>query len=159
PAYAIAAMLAGLAIGQARTRLATVVLSSACLMQLALLGYDPRGQIPRAADRAAGDALVALLASTPGDVLVPYHGRLSSAAGKGAHAHLMQVFDVLTIGDARGARLADDFRSTIRRRDFGAIVLDDRSQYVFRPDVDASYELKAELFHDPGVFYPVTGGL
>jgi hypothetical protein len=159
PAYAIAAILMGLAIGHARSRRRETGLYAACLLQMALLWYDPRPQIPRAADRAAGERLVALLRSVPGDVLVPYHGSLAREAGKAPHAHLMQVYDILKLGDARSAQLAAEFRAKIQRRAFGAIVLDDRFEYVFHRDVENSYELKATVFAEPDVFYPRTGGL
>jgi hypothetical protein len=169
PAYAITAILSGLALGlvteelqawtTARRRIVEATVYAACLIQLGLLGYDPRAQIPSAADRRAGEHLVSLLASIPGSALIPYHGHLASAAGKPAHAHLMQVFDILKLGDDRGARLAQEFRSAIRQKAFGAIVLDDRFDYVFKPDVEASYVLKSVVFSEPGVFYPVTGGL
>jgi hypothetical protein len=102
---------------------------------------------------------VSLLASIPGDTLVPYHGYLASAAGKPSHAHLMQVFDVVKIGDARSADLVEQFRSAIRRKRFGSIVLDDRVLYFLKSDVEASYVLQGDVFQDPLVFYPVTGGL
>ena len=161
PAYAAAAILVGIGVGRIarETPRWTAAAYAACVLQMALLVYDPRAQVPRAADRAAGEALVRTLQAIPGDALVPYHGNLSRAAGKGIHAHLMQVFDILKLGDARSAALAADFRAAIRGRTFGAIVLDDRSEYFFKADVEAAYVLKAVLFADPGVFYPVTGGL
>jgi hypothetical protein len=156
PAYAIVAIMVGLALGR---RAAGAALCGACVVQLVLLGFDPRAHIPRAADRAAGEHLVSLLASIPGDTLVPYHGYLASAAGKPSHAHLMQVFDVVKIGDARSADLVEQFRSAIRRKRFGSIVLDDRVLYFLKSDVEASYVLQGDVFQDPLVFYPVTGGL
>jgi len=161
PAYASAAILAGMALAWCleRGRIVAMAACAACLLQFALLGYDPRPQIPGAVDRAAGGRLVSLLESIPGDALVPYHGRLSSAAGKRAHAHLMQVFDILKLGDVRSEALGRDFRSAIRRKDFGAIVLDDRSDYFFKSEVDSSYSLKSQIFSEPNVFYPRTGGM
>jgi hypothetical protein len=102
---------------------------------------------------------VRVLQANPGDVLVPYHGNLSRVAGKSVHAHLMQVFDILKLGDQRSAVLAEEFRSAIRQQAFGAIVLDDRFEYFFKADVEAAYTLDTVLFTDPRVFYPVTGGL
>lgn len=161
PAYVAIAMLAGLGIGRIvrqRPRWVTVA-HGACFLQMALLVYDPRQQVPSAADRAAGAHLVRELEAIPGDVFVPYHGNLSRAAGKSVHAHLMQVFDILKLGDQRSAALAEDVRSAIRRQTFGAIVLNDRFEYFFKSDVEVAYTLKTVLFTDPDVFYPVTGGL
>jgi dolichyl-phosphate-mannose-protein mannosyltransferase len=169
PAYAVTAILVGLAAGTlveraraldtTRDGLAEAAIYAACLIQMALLGYDPGAQLPRAVDRAAGDHLLTVLAAVPGDVLVPYHGYLSTAAGKPSHAHLMQVHDILKFGDERSAKLADQFRTAIRHRAFDAIVLDDTTSYYFMQDVDAAYVMQAKVFSDPGVFLPVTGGI
>jgi hypothetical protein len=168
PAYAAAAILFGIVFaaaldrihrGQmARPGLAASILYGVCLAQFALLAYDPRGQLPRKADRIAGERLLDLIADVPGEVLIPSHGYLPVEVGKASNAHLMQVFDVLQLGDEHSARLADQFRSAIRDREFGAIILDNRN-YYFMAEIDASYVLQSTVFSEPGVFLPVTGGL
>lgn len=169
PAFAVTAIVVALALARlvdglrqrqdARVRWADAAAYAVCLVQLGLLGYDPRPQIPRAADRDAGEHLLRVLAAVPGDVLLPYHGYLTRAAGKPSQAHLMQVFDILKVGDEHSATLAEQFRSAIRSTTFAAIVLDDQKGYFFMPEIEASYVLQSPVFSTPGVFLPVTGGV
>ena len=71
------------------------------VVQFALLVYDPRAQLPTAADRAAGDQVVAELRGVPGDVWAPGQGYLARRAGKPVHSHIMALSDVVR-GDPRG---------------------------------------------------------
>ncbi|HUR33861.1 MAG TPA: glycosyltransferase family 39 protein [Vicinamibacterales bacterium] len=169
PAFAIIAIMLGLAVGlilgaleqrQGRRVLAAeAAVHATCLVQMALLWYDPRVQVPRPGDWAAGEHLLSVLASVPGDVLLAHHGYLPTRVGKPTHAHLMQVFDILKVGDEQSARLAAQFRSAIRQKSFAAIVLDDTSSYFFMQDINAAYALQSRVFAQPDVFYPVTGGV
>jgi Dolichyl-phosphate-mannose-protein mannosyltransferase len=169
PAFAIVAIVASLAMARlvdasrerrgASALIAEAAVYAACLLQLGLLGYDPRTQVPRAADRDAGEHFLRTVAGIQGDVLVPYHGYVSTVAGKPPQAHLMQVFDILKVGDAHSATLAQEFRAAIRDAAFGAIILDDPKTYYFLPEVEASYVLQPPLFQIPDVFLPVTGGV
>ena len=128
-------------------------------MEMTLLASDPQAQVPRAADRAAGEHLLQVLKSIRGEVLLPYHGYLPTVVGKPSHAHLMQVFDVLKIRDAHSASLAEQYRSAIRQSAFDAIVLDDNVNYFFMPEIEDSYVMQSRVFSDPGVFFPITGGV
>ena len=38
-----------------------------------------------------------------------------------------------------------------------AVLLDDRENYVFIRELEASYVLEREILTDPGAFFPVTG--
>lgn len=67
--------------------------------QFTPLLYDYRDQVPTAADRMAGDALVATLRETDGGVALPFHGYLAVKAGKEASAHGVALGDVI---QARG---------------------------------------------------------
>jgi 4-amino-4-deoxy-L-arabinose transferase-like glycosyltransferase len=167
PAYAIVAMLLGLAVAAvpreveaARAglgRWVEVAVSLAALAQMIALVYDPRAVLPRDGDRQAGDHVVRVLSGMTGDVFVPYHGYLSTRAGKRPHAHVMQVFDVLKIHTPESEALAAEHRAAIRESRFAAIVLDDGESYPFRPEVERWYVLERQLFDDPKAFLPVTG--
>ena len=169
PAYAIVAIVFGFGVGAlieavgrrqtASRTLAEVAIYAGCIVQMALLGYDPQAQLPRAADRAAGAQLLTALAGVHGDVLLPYHGYLPTVVGKPSHAHVMAVFDVLKLRDANSTALAQQFQSAIRQSAFDAIVLDDRANYPFMSEVNQFYVLKATVFSDPTAFFPVTGGI
>jgi len=166
PAYAAVAVVAGLGLasllrrdggrsggGMAR-ELAILVLVAG---QFALLAYDPRKQIPSAADREAGQGVVTRLRNTVGDVYVPFHGYLAALAGKPPFAHAQAVADVWKGGPGdRGRRiLFPALAEELRRRRFSAVVIDEE---WFSPDglVDA-YAPAERVFARPDTFRPVTG--
>lgn len=164
PACAAAAAVFGTALGR---RLAlpgrgASLAAAAGFVQLALLVYDPRAQLPTDADRRAGERVVAELAAFEGEVLVPGHGYLARAAGKRAFAHDMAIRDVLR-GPRRpeiGAFVAELEQALAERR-FAAVVLDDRVWEEELPALGRSYRLARHLFGpgSEGVFVPVTGAL
>ena len=130
----------------------------ACLAQLALLWSPPWQQVPTAADRAGGAALVTKLAAVPGPVLVPYHPHLGRLAGKATYAHEMALADVMR-GRNRGAAdaLAADVQRRLAAREFAAVVVD---QDWPRADLGASYVHSQTLWAgEPTVFWPRTGWL
>ena len=53
-----------------------------CVVQLLVLFYDPRPQLPAPGSRAAGRHLVGVIETIPGEVLLPQHGYLAALAGK-----------------------------------------------------------------------------
>lgn len=115
PAHAGTALLVGVAVAAAlghadASRVATaMVLSVAVALQSAVLVlWNPR-PLPTAADRAAGDRLVALLASLPDRVLVPSHPYYLRLADRPGHASLIAVNDMLATrpGPARDALQRD----------------------------------------------------
>src|SRR5262249_20697177 len=71
-----------------------VVAGTLAIVQLVLLAYDPRAQVPGRADVAAGDRLVEALRGLPGDVLVAHHPYLAVLAGKPPHGHLDLVHTI-----------------------------------------------------------------
>jgi Dolichyl-phosphate-mannose-protein mannosyltransferase len=166
PAYAAVCVVCGLGVaaGLAAARplaekraLAESAVYAACLAQLALLAYDPRAAVPRAADRRAGEDVLRTLGRLPGEVFVPYHPYLAGLAGKRTFAHVMPVFDVLRLELPEAGPLAERYRAAIRERRFGAIVLDEGSDYFFTPEIEASYVRARDLLADPEAFFPVTG--
>jgi hypothetical protein len=168
PVYAMLAWQVGMVVGWLREPgsstleagpkwgVARAVAPWACLLQFALLWFGPWRQIPTAADRAAGAALVAQLAAVPGPVLVPFHPHLARLAGKPTHAQQMALSDVMRGGDRQVADALDaDVRRRLRARDFAAVVVDDE---WWRADLDASYVRSRTLFVDePVVLWPRTG--
>ena len=165
PAYACLAWQTGVALGwlslAAAPASATRRLAMwACLVQLALLWFPAWRQVPTAADRAAGAALVARLAAIPGPVLIPCHPHLARLAGKATYAQQMALVDVLR---GRPQRVADALAADIRRRllarEFAAVVVD-VDQGWLQADLDASYVRAQPLFvGQPAVFWPRTGWL
>jgi hypothetical protein len=97
PAVAIAVAagrLSSTAEGAAPPKLRPAVVYALLAASVALLRFDPRPFVPTAADRAAGAELVARLAATDGDVLIPFHPFYAHLAGKRTYLHRMGVLDI-----------------------------------------------------------------
>ncbi len=165
PGFAAVAILFGLGVHgalalarrapEAKQRGAEALVLLAAAAQLAALAYDPRRFVPTAADRLAGDALVATIRATEGEVFVPAHGYLSTLAGKRAHAHEMAMEDILGIGGGKpGAALLSELRRALREKRFAMIVPDTEWH---RREIDESYRRQRDAILDPGAFFPVTG--
>ena len=114
PAYAAIALLAGLVFGAlarrargqpaGRLRWARAVAGAVLIAQVTLLAYPPGAQIPTAAERAAGTALIARLRELPGPVIVLRHPWYATLAGKGTSAAQEEaIHDVLRSDAPRGA--------------------------------------------------------
>ena len=164
PAYACLAWQTGVALGwlnRPASASATRRLAGwACVVQLALLWFPAWRQVPSAADRAAGAALVARLAAIPGPVLIPCHPHLARLAGKATYAQQMALVDVMRGQPRRVAdALAADIRRRLRARDFAAVVVDVDQDWL-QADLDAAYGRAQPLFvGQPAVFWPKTGWL
>jgi hypothetical protein len=137
PVYAAIAIVFGLALsaswrGQpdmrrgARPRACVVLTGLLLLAQFYLLAYDPRAFIPARGDDAAAARLLARVRALPGDVLVPLHGFVSSAAGKPAYAHEMAVHDLYRSGIAwqRWKQIDDALDRSLRSGRFAAVLVD-----------------------------------
>jgi hypothetical protein len=107
PAYAAIALAAGLTYGALlrgrHARIARPLLVVTVLVQLGLLAYPISAQIPTAADRAAGNQLIARLRALPGPVIVLRHPWYATLAGKGTFAQEEAIGDVLRSAATRGA--------------------------------------------------------
>ncbi|HWE30997.1 MAG TPA: hypothetical protein VHB97_23480 [Polyangia bacterium] len=114
-------------------------------------GYDPRPEIPTARDRAAGDALIARMRATPGDILIPFHPFYGYLAGKPAFLHRMGVLDVWRAGMGAPARL----EQSLTHARFAAVVMDDKIEgnWQMWPGLLAHYHV-TDQFAGPNV---VTG--
>ena len=128
-----------------------------CLLQFAVLLYNPLSRLPSAADERAGWALVEQLAARPGEVWTSHHGYLGRMAGRKTHAHEMAVTDVLRGGDGRGVAgaLAADIDRALRTGRFGAVLVD---RPWFEQVMMTAYEPEGTpVFDDADAFWPVTG--
>jgi hypothetical protein len=154
PAYAVISLLFGLAVAELDGR---AYAGALCVVQLALLLYDPRQALPTRRSRDAGRALVSLIEATPGDVFLPQHGYLSALAGKRTFAHSMAVYDVMRAGDPKdAARLVAEFHQAIGAKAFGAIIADRLDPWV-RDDIESAYQRSGPAIGDGEAFWPVTG--
>ena len=159
PACAAAALVFGPAL--ART-LATggLVTAGAALLALGqfwFVRYDPRAQLPSAADVEAGETLVARLRAVEGEVWIPDHGYLAELAGKRALAHGMTLVDLLNSSErAVAQRVMDELQRALEEKRFAVIVLDqDWSGDL--PLLSRNYAREERTYADPQTFVPVTG--
>ncbi len=162
PVYAGLAVGAALGVGALQPRASQLgarpraFLSFAVLVQFAALFESPIGQVPTAADRAAGDRLVEALREVPGDVLVLSHPHLAWRAGKPPHAQRMALYDVRRGTSAGWEVLEAEVASAIRSRRYEAVILD--VEWAWRPEgFETHYCPAGPVFEDPDVFWPVTG--
>ncbi len=168
PAYAAIAILFGLGLhrfskmaGQlplVNKYRVQVMLSIACLIQLAILGYNPYDQIPTASDLKAGYDLIHYISSVDGEVYLPDHGYLPSLAGKKTYAHHSTIWDVVRADqhNPASALLKQELKSAISRQVFSMIILDSEWNYCCQ-QIDGYYLRAGEVFPQEDVFYPVTG--
>ncbi len=156
PAFAAVALLAALGWNDLRGNAQAVTAGLLLFAQLAWLSYDPRTHLPSAADRAAGDRLVARLSAIEGDIFVPHHGYLGRLAGKPEFAHTLAMDNLFLDDDGPARRdLEAGMRLALAEKRFAAVLLESDGRY----GVDLnSYDAREALFESPDVFWPVTGG-
>ncbi|MGZ3443747.1 MAG: hypothetical protein ACXVDD_29705, partial [Polyangia bacterium] len=85
-------------------------------------GYDPRIFLPTERDRTAGDALIARMRATDGEILIPFHPFYAHLAGKRTYLHRMGVLDIGRAGMGAPVGLAE----AIAAHKFALVVMDDK---------------------------------
>lgn len=140
--------------------LALVLLQFACLVVdprslyqpgRPTLLYDPSALLPTAAHRQASTELVEFLRRQPGDVLVPFHGRVAGLAGKPAGLHAQALNDLMQrfaadqnnhTGSPMSARafeaLRHDLLRDLQARRWSVIVLDGERGRLFEQVLEAA---------------------
>lgn len=158
PAYAATALLAGLACAELQRvhRVAGPALVAAALvLQIGVLAYPIKAQIPTGADRVAGAELLSRLRMLRGHVVVLRHPWYGTESGHGAFAHGEGITDVLRSTDRRGA---DSLRATLPRAldHVSAVVLDGGfDTAVFGPELARDFRLVSQAI-TPSPLYPLT---
>jgi hypothetical protein len=162
PAYAALALLAPLGVfalvseSRLRTWLACAGLA-AIAVQLALLWYPPRKELPTETDRQAGEKFLHRLAEIGGDVWMPSHGYLTSELSGKSHAQTVAMGDVLTGGGPEKDALRAEIQHAVHDQRFSAIVMD-FTDPLFQGELKQRYEkVPGDLFSDRAAFFPVTG--
>jgi len=127
-----------------------------CMLQFAVLLYNPMRLVPRAEDVAAGRDLVEKLRRSAGTLLVSSHEYLLPMAGKPEHFHVMPFMDVVKSGNGTvERRLLEDLRDALRTQKYSLIVLDGRDW--LSDEVEPYYTNQWAIFDQPRVFWPMTG--
>jgi hypothetical protein len=116
-------------------------------------GYDPRIFLPEARDVKAGDALLARLRATDGEVLIPFHPFYGYLAGKRTYLHRMGVADIGRTGLGVPHGLAE----AINGQKFALVVMDDKIEgnWYMWPRLLDEYRT-AESIVGPRVFTGAT---
>lgn len=130
----------------------------ACLIQFAVLLYNPLAQIPSARDREAGYELINLISNVEGEVFLPDHGYISKMAGKMTYAHNSEIWEVLRGNQSNVGKdfLSKDLDDAIRLQKFDLIIFDTERNFCCE-NIKDYYILEGEVFQEEDVFYPVTG--
>jgi hypothetical protein len=147
PAMTFGGLAAGAALPFLADALAPPAAAAAALAlaaNLALARWSPTPLIPTAADRAAGDALIARLAAVDGEVFMPNHPWYAHLAGKPTFTHRMGIMDVTFEGAGKRplpprARVVEGLADGLKRGRFGAVVLDDKVQLWELPGLTEGY--------------------
>jgi len=107
PAFAALSALGGLGYEAVRRRVAThatgieILLLAVLIVQLAWIGGHPAHLVPTPADQRAGQRFVAMVESTPGQVIVLDHPWYDTLAGKPSWAQDEAIHDVLRAGPSQ----------------------------------------------------------
>jgi len=124
------------------------------IAQLLALFYDPTALVPTATDRAAGDHLLRVVRSIPGEVLIPSHGAYARAAGKSSFAHQVAIDD---INRCDRTEIKEPFFARIREalasEAVNAVILDEPWPYGGMEH----FEYRGDMFDNDEDFWPVTG--
>ncbi|HEY4241027.1 MAG TPA: hypothetical protein VGM88_14490 [Kofleriaceae bacterium] len=113
------------------------------------LRWKPAQFTPTSADVAAGDRLIAHLASLDGDVWMPSHPWYLELAGKTPHAHRMGIKDVTWRQPHAPADIVVGLEDALRMHVFSAIILDNR-------DLPSDQLTDLSRFYKPGPKLPTS---
>jgi hypothetical protein len=153
-------LLIGLAVGDlTRDRRVGCLALGLAILELNVLTYDVRAQLPTAADVRTGDRLIAQLRAIDGNVWLTRHSDYALAAGKPGFAGQAAIDDVLRARDPNAqSQLRRSIGEAIHRQEFAAIVLDQPDEAIgFPDDWQDFYQRDAEpLVPDDGSLRPIV---
>lgn len=153
PAALAAALLGGRVVGRALRRRGPIApgVFALLLVQLLLLAYDPRYQLPAPGDVAAGERVVAELAAIDGELFAPHQGYLALRAGKAPSVHAMAFGDLLSSGghEAVARPFVERLERALVQGRYAAVLLAERwdqpASKAYLPALDQHYDLARTL--------------
>lgn len=122
----------------------------AVLVQLVAWIYDPRAQVPDAADEAALARLEARLAQVEGKVFFPAHPLYAWHRDGRVHTHQMGIQDVAFMGGV------GDLAARLRAREWAAVIVDERNRV---PGLERSYYVGERFRYEGDALKTRTGFL
>ncbi len=152
-----AALLVGPALERTLALAARSAALGALLVLLQALVIARTVRIPSAADRAAGEELVAKLRAVDGEVWMPDHGYLAERAGKQGSGHAMGILDLLQGSDrATAQRFVSALHAALAGKRWAVIVLD-QDWSTDLPELAQNYRRTTLGYPDPDTFVPASG--
>ena len=137
-----------------------VQLGITCLLffQFHQSNFSPLRQVPTEEDKAAGEAVIDIIRSAPGDTFLSSASYLNLYTGKPTNAHWIAIMEFLgefgDEGSETGQKLILDLQENIDAKKYDLIILDARPS-AYRLSIPEDYSSDFSL--DDYVFYPVTG--
>ena len=114
----------------------SALVSGALAVQLVAFAYDPRAQMPGAADYAALADFEAALAEVPGPVFAPAHPFVAWQRDARVHVHQMGIQDVAFMGGVK------DLERRLAAHEWAAVVLDEDNRI---PGLERHYRLSRKF--------------
>jgi len=160
PAFAVLAILLGVGLHETmrqfdgsstRARTFQAYLMGLCLIQLALVVYDPRAVVPYGTDRVADQKLAAAVSALPGPVFAPDFGGYTTPA-QGQQQPIQGAIDELFGGfggrmTTEGMAWRADLNQALRQRRFRYVLLETH-------DCCLTDAVKASGYIDKGALIP-----
>ena len=164
PAYAGVAIYFGVGFGLAMKEFAPgsrarLALFLAVALQFVGLFYWPQAQVPSAANRRQGEAILQRIGDFQGQVFWAGHPWYLHMLGKPTQAQDVAITDILRALEANEwkQRLADEMQAAVATGKYEAFVVDFTAFTLRPPDFDKYYELAESNFANGGVFCMMTG--
>ena len=179
PMMACLGLLLGLCLGLPKPAPGRYLFQWAALLlaavQFVKLVYDPRTVLPTARDERAGQEMLALIRSYPGDVFVAGGSYYPAMVGKPTFANWGAIVDSSGLWDTdldvqRGKRpdprrriILDELEAAVASRRFDAVILDDTSgtgpwDTYWNSLLAPYYRFDRIIFAEPDVFWTISGG-
>lgn len=146
PVAACLGLLLGLLVGLPKPERFRWVVQPVVLLiviaQFWRLYYDPRQVLPTARAERAGQDLLTVIRSYPGEVFIPAHSYYTSMAGKPTYAQWAAVVDASGLWDTdldvrlggkpdpRRQIILDEIKQAVATQRFAAIILDDNDEWL-----------------------------
>ncbi len=167
PFHLCLGLLAGVALGRASepgrrgAGSASLAVGALLLLQLLLLGYDPRVHVPSREDRAAGRSLERRLSASAAELVMTHRPFLPGLAEAPITAHIHAINDVLRGDEGPASRdLERELVGIFGQRRVRRLLVDEGWWFAsedINQAIQSQYRVSERLFDDDSVFWTRTG--